>query len=249
MGRRLPRQYCAPMPSAPDAADLRDWTGARARPARIVLEGRYARLEPLDPTVHAADLVAIAESPDAQSRYRYLFDPMPASAADVTDWATRAASSEDPLFFAVIDVATGACGGRQALMRFDAAHGVIEIGSILWGSAIARTAVATEALVLAASYAFDTLGCRRFEWKCDDRNEPSKRAAERFGFTFEGVFRQHMVVKGQNRDTAWFAMTDADWPLVRAAFEAWLDPSNHDADGRQRLRLQDIRAELDTAAG
>ena len=122
-------------------------------------------------------------------------------------------------------------------MRIDPVHGVIEIGSILWGPAISRTRVATEALYLFASHAFDTLGYRRFEWKCNNLNEPSKRAAERFGFTFEGVFRQHMVTKGNNRDTAWFAMIDGDWPRLKAGYEAWLRPENFDESGQQRSKL------------
>jgi RimJ/RimL family protein N-acetyltransferase len=123
-------------------------------------------------------------------------------------------------------------------MRIDPAHGVIEIGHILWGPAIARTRVATEALYLAASYVFDELGYRRFEWKCDNNNEPSKQAARRFGFTFEGVFRQHMVIKGRNRDTAWFSIIDADWPRLRAGFEVWLAPDNFDGAGRQLSKLR-----------
>lgn len=232
------------MPSQSSARDLSAWTGALGAPERIVLEGRFARLEPLDPAAHAPGLLDIAQSQDAADRYRYLPDDPPGDMFAVSAWAQQAATSPDPLFFAVIDRARGRVGGRQALMRFDAANGVIEVGNILWGPAIARTPVTTDALFLFASYAFDTLGCRRFEWKCNDRNEPSKRAAERFGFTFEGVFRQHMVVKGENRDTAWFAMTDGDWPVIRAAFEAWLDPSNFDAEGRQRARLEDLRDAL-----
>jgi RimJ/RimL family protein N-acetyltransferase len=122
-------------------------------------------------------------------------------------------------------------------MRITPEHGVIEIGNILWGAPIARTRVATEALYLAAKYVFEDLGYRRFEWKCNDLNAPSKRAARRFGFTFEGVFRQHMWVKGANRDTAWFAMLDREWPRIRAAYERWLDPANFDAAGRQRAAL------------
>jgi RimJ/RimL family protein N-acetyltransferase len=125
-------------------------------------------------------------------------------------------------------------------MRIDAGHGVIEIGSILWGPAIAGTRVATEAQFLFASHVFDDLGYRRFEWKCDDRNLASKRAALRFGFRFEGMFRQHMVVKRQNRDTAWFSIIDHDWPALKARYQAWLDPANFDGEGRQRQRLQDI---------
>lgn len=126
-------------------------------------------------------------------------------------------------------------------MRIDTTHGVIEIGNILWGPALARTRAATEAFYLFASYAFDQLGYRRLEWKCDDRNQPSKRAALRFGFIFEGVFRQHMVVKGENRDTAWFAITDTEWPGVSAGLQAWLDPANFDDEGGQGRRLEEFQ--------
>ena len=129
-------------------------------------------------------------------------------------------------------------------MRIDPDHGVIEIGHILWGPAIARTRVVTEALFLSASYVFDTLGYRRFEWKCNDRNAPSKRAAARFGFRYEGLFRQHMVQKGRNRDTAWFAMTDGDWPALRVGYEAWLLPENFDANGQQMVSLNLERLDL-----
>jgi RimJ/RimL family protein N-acetyltransferase len=122
-------------------------------------------------------------------------------------------------------------------MRITPEHGVIEIGHILWGPAIARSRVATEALFLWAAYVFETLGYRRFEWKCNARNEPSIRAARRFGFTYEGTFRQHLVVKGENRDTSWFAMLDGEWPALRDAYARWLDPANFDADGGQRTRL------------
>jgi RimJ/RimL family protein N-acetyltransferase len=218
--------------------DLTTWTGA-PRPSRVTLDGRHARLEPLDPARHARDLWAGASAPGAEDRFRYLFDDPPDSLADLTAWTTRAAATDDPLFFAVIDRATGRAEGRQALMRIDPAHGVIEIGNILWGPAIAGTRVATEALYLAARHVFADLGYRRFEWKCHNDNAPSKRAALRFGFQFEGVFRQHMVAKGANRDTAWFAMIDRDWPALDARFRAWLDPDNFDAQGRQRRRLQD----------
>jgi RimJ/RimL family protein N-acetyltransferase len=141
----------------------------------------------------------------------------------------------------VVDRRTGRAEGRQALMRIDATHGVIEIGSILWGPAIARTRVSTEAFHLFARHVFETLGYRRFEWKCNNLNEPSKRAALRFGFTFEGVFRQHMVVKGANRDTAWFSILDSEWPELAAAYAAWLDPANFDDAGRQRRTLAECR--------
>jgi RimJ/RimL family protein N-acetyltransferase len=217
--------------------DLSDWRGA-PRPERRTLDGRYARLEPLDAERHGRDLLASAQEPGADDRFRYLFEEPPADAAAFAQWIDKAAASADPLFFAVVDRATGRAEGRQSLMRIDANHGVIEIGHILWGPAIARTRVTTEALYLFAAYVFDTLGYRRFEWKCNSLNEPSKRAAQRFGFAAEGVFRQHMVQKGRNRDTAWFAMTDGDWrSRLRAGYEAWLAPDNFDAEGRQKSRL------------
>ena len=137
----------------------------------------------------------------------------------------------------MIDQKSGKAEGRQALMRSDPVHGVIEIGSILWGPAIARSQVATEALFLFAQWAFDH-GYRRFEWKCHNENEPSKRAAARFGFTFEGVFRQHMVAKGRNRDTAWFSIIDREWPQLKAGYELWLRPENFDPAGKQIARLR-----------
>jgi RimJ/RimL family protein N-acetyltransferase len=216
--------------------DLSDWKGV-PRPERIVLDGRYTRLEPLDPAKHGADLLASAREPGADDRFRYLFEETPADMAAFSVWLEKASTSADPLFFAVIDKETGRAEGRQALMRIDAVHGVIEIGNILWGPAISRSRVATDALYLFARYAFDTLGYRRFEWKCNNLNEPSKRAAQRFGFTPEGIFRQHMVTKGRNRDTAWFAMVDADWPRLKAGYEAWLAPENFGENGQQRARL------------
>ncbi len=203
------------------------------RPARVVLEGRYARLEPLA-LAHADGL--LAASADAKS-FDYLFDVPPRDMADLRAWIESRSASEDPFYHAVVDKVAGIAGGRQAFMRIVPEHGVIEIGNILWGPAIARTRVATEALFLAARHVFDDLGYRRFEWKCNNLNEPSKKAAARFGFTFEGVFRQHMWSKGANRDTAWFAMIDRDWPRIRAAYEHWLAASNFNAAGRQRARL------------
>lgn len=216
--------------------DLTNWKGV-ARPERITLEGRYARIEPLDAARHGDDLFASARAPGAEDRFRYLFEDVPADRAAFSPWLEKAASTTDPLFFTTIDKRTGRAEGRQALMRIDSTHGVIEIGSILWGPVIARSRVTTETLYLFASYVFDRLGYRRFEWKCNNLNEPSKRAAERFGFTFEGIFRQHMVAKGQNRDTAWFAMIDADWPRLKAGYERWLNRENFDEAGQQKTKL------------
>jgi RimJ/RimL family protein N-acetyltransferase len=220
--------------------ELKDWT-PRPKPRRKVLEGRYCRLEPVDRARHGEQLFAASTVSDAAGRFRWLFEHPPQERAEFQPWLDKAMTSEDPLFFAVVDRATGAAAGRQALMRIDAANGVIEIGHIYWGPAVARRPAATEALFLCADYVFGELGYRRFEWKCHDRNEPSKGAALRFGFSFEGVFRQHMVFKGGNRDTAWFSILDSEWPALREAYQAWLDPSHFDAAGGQKRRLQDIR--------
>ena len=216
--------------------DLSNWKGA-PRPERAPIVGRYARLEPLDPQRHGDALYASARAEGAADRFRYLFEEAPADRAEFDAWLEKAAAGGDPLFFAVIDQRTGRAEGRQALMRIDTVHGVIEIGNILWGPAIAKSPVATEALFLFAQWAFDH-GYRRFEWKCNNANEPSKRAALRFGFSFEGVFRQHMVAKGKNRDTAWFAITDQDWPRLKAGYERWLRPENFDASGKQIDKLR-----------
>ena len=215
---------------------LADWS-ARTRPAQAPMEGRYVRLEPLEQG-HADTLYQAASADGAEDRFRWLFETPPRDRAEFDAWIRTASASTDPLFFAVIDKATGRAEGRQALMRIDQAHGVIEIGNIMWGPALRRTRAATEALYLIADHVF-ALGYRRFEWKCNDLNTPSKCAAIRFGFRPEGVFRQHMVVKGASRDTAWFAMTDGDWLRLRPCYEAWLSPDNFDTRGRQRRRLEE----------
>ena len=219
--------------------DLNNWSPV-ALPDRFSASGRFCRLEPLDPRRHGDQLFAAVMAPGAEDRFRFMFDS-PQQRPGFDEWLSRASTSQDPLFHAVIDLATDRCEGRQSLMRITPEHGVIEVGNIMWGPAIARTAVATEALYLYARQIFDVLGYRRFEWKCDARNAPSIGAAKRFGFTFEGIFRQHMVVKGKNRDTAWFAMTDDEWPALRESFERWLAPGNFDGSGRQISRLNDCR--------
>ncbi|MGN8022835.1 GNAT family N-acetyltransferase [Phyllobacterium sp. 22229] len=221
--------------------DLKDWT-PRPLPAREAIEGRYVTLEPLDAARHGDGLYAASSVADAADRFRYLFETPAGDRPAFDAWLEKVSASKDPLFFAVIDKASGEVAGRQTLMRIDPAFGVIEIGNIYWGPLIARKPAATEAQYLFASYIFDTLGYRRYEWKCNNANEPSKRAAERFGFTFEGIFRQHMVQKGENRDTAWFSIIDSEWPALKAAYQAWLSPDNFDAQGMQIRRLEDLRA-------
>ena len=206
--------------------------------------GRYASLEPLDPAAHGEDLFLTSSATGAAERFRYLGQEVPEQGSFDT-WLTQAAASADPLFYAVIANHDGRCHGRQALMRIERQHGVIELGNILWNPGIAKTRVATEAFFLAASHVFDELGYRRFEWKCDAANLPSRRAAERFGFSFEGVFRQHMIVKSLNRDTAWFSIIDSEWSDLRSAFAAWLEPSNFTADGTQLRSLRELRAAVE----
>lgn len=210
---------------------------AKGPPERVVLEGRWCRLEPLASN-HAGDLYDCSSDGSAADRYRYLFDYAPTDPGSMAAWVEAAAAREDMLYFAVIDRASGRTGGRQSLMRFVPNDAAIEIGGIYWGPDIARTRITTEAVYLSARYVFDDLRYRRFEWKCNNLNEPSKRAALRFGFEFEGVFRQHMIQKGENRDTAWFAMLDADWPRLRREYERWLAPENFDGSGRQETKLR-----------
>jgi RimJ/RimL family protein N-acetyltransferase len=219
--------------------DMTGWT-ARSRPVRQTIEGRYVRLEPLDADLHGRDLYRASDVSDAAQKFRWLGEYSPTDEANFLDWVRKVQVSDDPLFSAIIDRETGSVAGRQTLMRIDTANGVIEIGNIYWGPLIARKRGATEAFYLAMKHVFDDLGYRRFEWKCNNDNLPSKRAAERFGFTFEGIFRQHMIVKHLNRDTAWFSIIDKDWPALKAGYEAWLSPENFDAAGQQRRKLQDF---------
>jgi RimJ/RimL family protein N-acetyltransferase len=225
------------------AEQMRDWT-ARDRPSVSAIDGRFVRLERLDAMRHADELFEASATADADQKFRWLFESPPTDRESFRAWVETAAESQDPLFYAVIDKASGKVAGRQTLMRIDPANGVIEIGNIYWGPLMAQRPAATEALYLFARHVFDELGYRRFEWKCNNDNLPSRKAAARFGFTAEGVFRQHLVVKGLNRDTAWFSMIDKDWTKVRPAYEAWLSPDNFDAEGIQKRRLETIRADV-----
>jgi RimJ/RimL family protein N-acetyltransferase len=213
---------------------------SRPKPHRGVIEGRCIRLEPLDAARHGDELFEAGSGPSAEELWRYLADHPFADRASFEPRLAKAVASEDPLFFSAVDRETGRVEGRLALMRIDPANGVAEVGHILFGPRLARSRGATEAIFLLARWIFEGLGYRRFEWKCDSRNEPSKRAARRFGFTFEGLFRQHMVVKGENRNTAWFAMLDQEWPMRKLAYEEWLSPSNFDASGRQFTTLSNL---------
>jgi len=169
--------------------------------------------------------------------WRYLFDGPYHDRAAFDAVTEKMAASDDPLFYAIVDKSSGVAVGRAALMRIEPAHRVIEVGSILYSPKLQRTRAATEAMYLLARYIFEDLGYRRYEWKCNALNAPSRAAALRLGFTYEGIFRQHMIIKGENRDSAWYSMLDGEWPARKARFEAWLAPQNFDARGRQRTAL------------
>lgn len=222
-------------------AEVAGWS-PRPAPPDTPMTGCRVRVVRLDADRHTADLHApnLADEPGT---WTYLpYGPF-ADALDYAAWVRASAASRDPLFHAIVDLETGRATGVAALMRIDQGNGVIEVGHIKFGAALARSSKATEALFLLMRRAFDELGYRRLEWKCDALNVPSRRAADRFGFTFEGIFRQAAIVRGRNRDTAWYAIVDREWPALRGAFERWLDPANFAADGQQRTRLADLIAD------
>lgn len=207
------------------------------RPNVTRLTGQYAQLERLDATRHAADLF------NAYSGHDALWTYMPVgpfhSAAQFHRWAAQAATEADPMAFAIRDLSTGRAVGQASFLRITPDGGSIEVGFIAFSPALQKTRAAAEAMMLMMQWAFEA-GYRRYEWKCDALNLPSRRAAQRLGFSYEGVFRQATVVKGRNRDTAWFAVIDSEWPALKAAFEAWLAPENFDETGAQAERLSDL---------
>jgi RimJ/RimL family protein N-acetyltransferase len=190
---------------------------------------------------HEADLfAAYMEAPDSRD-WTYLFQERPERAEEFHTYLTNLQKSEDPLHFAIVAADTNKAVGTAALMRIEPTHGVIEVGSIVFSPRLKQTRAATESMFLMMRRAFDELGYRRYEWKCDSLNAPSRSAAQRYGFTFEGIFRKAIVYKGRSRDTAWFSITADEWPRLRSAFEVWLSPSNFDANGRQKQRLTELR--------
>lgn len=195
------------------------------------------RLELLDITKHGDGLFAACSQDDAEARFKWLPGNAPNNMTDFQIWLEKVINDKGSICYVVIDKRSNKICGRQMFLRLDAANGSIEIGNILWNKDISRTAVTSEALYLFARYVFEDLGYRRFEWKCNNNNEPSKSAALRFGFQFEGLFRQNMIVKGENRDTAWYSILDHEWPNLKRAFENWLAPSNFDILGKQKSKL------------
>jgi len=218
------------------------WT-PRPIPPRTPMQGGLCRLEPLDGAKHASTLFE-AHAADREGRnWTYLpYGPF-ASAAEYTRWVEWAAAQEDPQFFAIVQQASGRPVGAASYLRIEPAMGVIEVGHLAFSPALQRTPAATEAMYLMLRRAFDELGYRRYEWKCDSLNAPSVAAAKRLGFRFEGTFRQAVIVKGRNRDTSWLSIIDSEWPAVKQALEGWLAPANFDAAGAQRRRLGDLMAE------
>jgi RimJ/RimL family protein N-acetyltransferase len=217
---------------------LPDWVPPPL-PPREPMTGRFCRLEPLDPDRHAAALFE-ADAADADSRsWTYLAYGPFSTLASYRAWLSANCLGDDPLFFAIIDTADGRPAGVASYLRIAPAAGSIEVGHLHYSPRLQRHPAATEAMYLMMRWAFES-GYRRYEWKCDAQNAASRAAAQRLGLSFEGVFRQATVYKGRNRDTAWYAAIDSEWPALRQAFQAWLDPRNFDEGGRQRTRLSDL---------
>ena len=225
-----------PATGQPVGPELAGWT-PRPRPPREPLVGRYCRLEPLSADRHAEELFDAYSHDIGGAGWTYLpYGPFDGLAA-FESWVEEMCPLEDPLFFAVLD-SEGRAVGLASYLRINPEMGSIEVGHIHYSPALQRTRAATEAMYLMARLAMEALGYRRYEWKCDDLNAPSRRAAQRLGFTYEGTFRQDRIYKGRNRNTAWYSITDSEWPAVREALERWLDPSNFDEQGRQRSSLE-----------
>ncbi|WP_282609943.1 GNAT family N-acetyltransferase [Pelagibius sp. Alg239-R121] len=216
------------------------WMACQA-PPNTVMEGRYCSVEPIDPDRHAAELHD-ANRKDTDARiWTYMpYGPF-ASLDDYRAWMTTTCLGSDPLFHTVIDKASGKAAGVASYLRIEPSIGVIEVGHINYAPALQKTVAATEAMYLLMRRVFDELGYRRYEWKCDALNAGSRAAAARLGFQFEGIFRQATMYKGRNRDTAWFGITDKDWPEIKGRMETWLDPANFDAHCRQLKSLSKIR--------
>lgn len=225
----------------PVGPPVEGWT-ARAQPPRTSITGRFCTLEPVDVERHAHDLYEAFSTAPNGADWTYMATGPFASYEAYETYLAGAIKTSDPLHHAIIDHVSGKAVGTLALMRIDVGNGVIEVGHVAYSPRVKRTPAGTEAQFLLMRRAFDELGYRRYEWKCDSHNAPSRRAALRYGFTFEGIFRQAVVTKGRSRDTAWFSIIDSEWPAIRGAFEQWLSPGNFDAEGNQRAALADLIA-------
>jgi RimJ/RimL family protein N-acetyltransferase len=217
-----------------------DWVPVE-RPARTSLRGSHVLIRPVDAATDAAPLYAVSHPPAGDPAiWTYLPDGPYESPRQMQDMLRWAEGSDDPLFFTLLKLPEERPVGMASYMRMTPEFGVMELGHIWFGVPLQRTTAATEAIYLLAARVFDDLGYRRLEWKCNALNAASRRAAERFGFRFEGIFRNHQVVKGRNRDTAWYSIIDDEWPAIRSAFQAWLAPDNFDGDGFQRRSLRSL---------
>lgn len=225
----------------PIGPELPGWR-ARELPPPTPIEGRYCSVQPLDPERHAEGLYSAFAASDP-ANWTYLPDYMGpyASFSGWREWLQSASASADPLWHTIIDKPSGNPVGMACYLRIDSGAGVIEVGGLNYSRRLQRTPAATEAMYLMMRRVFDELGYRRYEWKCDRLNAPSRAAAERLGFQYEGTFRQHMVYRGRSRDTAWFSIIDKEWPPLRASFEAWFDPQNFDSSGRQIASLKQLK--------
>jgi RimJ/RimL family protein N-acetyltransferase len=209
-------------------------------PVATTLRGRTVTLEPLNAERHTAALWQAVQGHD--ELWAWLADGPYSAESELHQALAQKEAGPAAFFFAIVPSVTAKAAGYASYMRIDPAHGVVEVGNILLSPALQRTTAATEAMYRMARHVFEDLGYRRYEWKCNALNEPSRRAALRYGFTFEGIFRQHMVIKGHNRDTAWFSMLDSEWPARKASFESWLNPANFDSAGHQRRSLTEVAA-------
>ena len=209
----------------------------RPVPPKTAMTGRYCRVEPLDPDQHGADLWDTISADQDGRNFTYLFTEPFTDFDSYNGWLRKIAVGPDPMFHAIVDRRDEKAVGIASFMRIEPAMGVIEVGNINFSPRLQRTPLATESMFLMMRRVFDELGYRRYEWKCDSLNAPSRTAAARLGFRFEGIFRQAVVYKDRNRDTAWFSIIDKEWPTLKIAFERWLDPANFDASGQQHERL------------
>ena len=218
------------------------WKGVE-RPPRTAIAGRYCRVEPIDPARHAEDLYRANALDPSNRNFTYLLSGPFETFDAYRQWMETSCLRDDPLFHAIVDIDTGKAAGVASYMRIDPKNAVIEVGNINYSPLLQRKPAATEAMYLMMKRVFE-LGYRRYEWKCDFLNAPSRAAAQRLGFSYEGIFRQAIIYKGRSRDTAWYAVIDSEWPALEHAFQRWLDPANFEAQGNQRERLSDLTAPI-----
>ncbi len=216
-----------------------DWKGAK-QPEKTVLKGKSCRLEPLNADKHSHDLYSAFSLDNTGKLWTYMATEVFQSEAEFTQWASKNASLDDPIFYAIMDNKTDKAIGVAAYLRINPTMGSIEVGHLTFSPLLQRTVAATEAMFLMMQYAFDVLGYRRYEWKCDSLNSASCKAAKRLGFQFEGTFRQALVYKGRNRDTSWFSIIDKEWPALKSGFQAWLAKDNFDETGKQYQKLENF---------